>query len=208
MIISRQKSFSELKPEQREFNSKAQKARLKKLRLSEGRDPFSEMYEATDIAHKKDKGIKKTAEKTGKSYEFLFKKAQEKTDLGEAAIIKNNRGENRLDSNTIHREKLADKQTKAGFKFYKDKQKEEISKIKAAKKKEAERKAEKAAKSKASIAKHEAKAAELRAKKEAGKMLKKGGKIALATGGAIAAGIGAKKLADKKKAKKDDNSKK
>lgn len=204
MIIPRQRSFSELKTEQREFNSKAQKARLKKLRLSEGRDPFSEMYEATDIAYKKDKGIKKTAEKTGKSYESLFKKAQEKTDLGEAARIKNNRGENRLDSNTIHRDKLADKQTKASFKFYKDKQKEEISKIKAAKKKEAERKAEKAAKSKASIAKHEAKAAELRAKKELGKNLKKGGKIALATGGVVAAGIGAKKLVDKKKSKKEE----
>ena len=61
---------------------------------------------------------------------------------------------------------------------------------------------------KESIAKHEAKAAELRAKKEAGKMLKKGGKIALATGGVVAAGIGAKKLVDKKKAKKDDNPKK
>ena len=34
------------------------------------------------------------------------------------------------------------------------------------------------------------------------------GKIALATGGVVAAGIGAKKLADKKKAKKDDNPKK
>ena len=65
-------------------------------------------------------------------------------------------------------------------------------------------KAKKAAESKASIAKHEAKAAELRAKKEAGKMLKKGGKIALATGGVVAAGIGAKKLADKKKAKKEE----
>ena len=187
---------------QRLFSSKAQKARLKKLRLSEGRDPFSEMYEATDIAHKKDKGIKKTAEKTGKSYEFLFKKAQEKTNLGEAAIIKNNRGENRLDSNTIHRDKLADKQTKAGFKSYKDKQKEEISKIKAAKKKEADIKAKKAAESKASIAKHEAKAAELRAKKELGKKIKTGGKIALATGGVVAASVGAKKLIDKKKAKK------
>jgi len=62
-----------------------------------------------------------------------------------------------------------------------------------------EEKTKKAAESKASIAKHEAKAAELRAKKEAGKMLKKGGKIALATGGAIAAGVGAKKLYDKKK---------
>lgn len=39
------------------------------------------------------------------------------------------------------------------------------------------------------------------------KALKKGGKIALATGGAIAAGIGAKKLIDKKKAKKDSNEK-
>ena len=74
-------------------------------------------------------------------------------------------------------------------------------------KKEVERKAKKAAESKASIAKHEAKAAELRAKKEAGKMLKKGGKIALATGGVVAAGIGAKKLADKKKAKKESNKK-
>lgn len=49
-------------------------------------------------------------------------------------------------------------------------------------------------------------------KKEAGEQLKKnlnkGGKIALATGGVVAAGIGAKKLADNKKAKKDDNSKK
>ena len=72
---------------------------------------------------------------------------------------------------------------------------------------EAERKAEKAAKSKASIAKHEAKAAELRAKKEAGKMLKKGGKIALATGGVVAAGVGAKKLYDKKKNKKDSKEK-
>ena len=63
-----------------------------------------------------------------------------------------------------------------------------------------------------SLTKHEAKAAKLRAKKEAGeqlkKNLKKGGKIALATGGAVAAGIGAKKLYDKKKAKKDDNPKK
>ena len=55
-----------------------------------------------------------------------------------------------------------------------------------------------------SLVKHEAKAAKLRAKKEAGKMLKKGGKIALATGGVVAAGIGAKKLADKKKAKKEE----
>ena len=34
--------------------------------------------------------------------------------------------------------------------------------------------------------------------------VKKGGKIALATGGVVAAGIGAKKLADKKKAKKEE----
>ena len=40
--------------------------------------------------------------------------------------------------------------------------------------------------------------------KKAGKMLKKGGKIALATGGVVAAGIGAKKLVDKKKAKKEE----
>lgn len=91
----------------------------------------------------------------------------------------------------------------------KAKEAEKMAKKKAEEEKwEAVRKAEKAAKSKASIAKHEAKAAELRAKKEAGKMLKKGGKIALATGGVVAAGIGAKKLADKKKAKKDDNPKK
>lgn len=57
---------------------------------------------------------------------------------------------------------------------------------------------------KESIANHESKAAELRAKKELGKNLKKGGKIALATGGVVAAGIGAKKLADKKKAKKEE----
>jgi len=37
--------------------------------------------------------------------------------------------------------------------------------------------------------------------------LKKGGKIALATGGAIAVGYGAKKLIDKKKAKKDSKEK-
>ena len=59
---------------------------------------------------------------------------------------------------------------------------------------------------KESIANHEAKASELRAKKELGKNLKKGGKIALATGGVIAAGIGAKKLYDKKKAKKEEKS--
>ena len=40
--------------------------------------------------------------------------------------------------------------------------------------------------------------------KKAAKMLKKGGKIALATGGVVAAGIGAKKLVDKKKAKKEE----
>ena len=40
--------------------------------------------------------------------------------------------------------------------------------------------------------------------KKATKMLKKGGKFALATGGVVAAGIGAKKLADKKKAKKEE----
>lgn len=59
-----------------------------------------------------------------------------------------------------------------------------------------------------SIGRHRLKAAELRAKKEAGeqlkKDLKKGGKIALATGGVVAAGIGAKKLVDKKKAKKEE----
>jgi Cft2 family RNA processing exonuclease len=64
---------------------------------------------------------------------------------------------------------------------------------------------------KKSIAEHEKKAAELRAKKEAGeqlkKNLKKGGKIALATGGVVAAGIGAKKLVDKKKAKKESDKK-
>lgn len=58
-----------------------------------------------------------------------------------------------------------------------------------------------------SIAKHEAKAAELRAKKEAGirlkKNLKRGGIGALAVGGAVAAGIGAKKLMDNKKAEKE-----
>ena len=184
---------------QRLFSSKEQKARLRRLRLSERRDPLSEMYEATNIASEKDKGIKKTSQKTGKSYESLFKKAQGKTNLSESAIIRNNRMENRLDSNTIHRDKLADKQTKAGFKSYKDRQNKEISKIKESKRKEAEIKAKKAAESKASIAKHEAKAAELKAKKESGEILKKGGKTALVVGGAIAAGVGAKKLIDKKK---------
>ena len=93
-----------------------------------------------------------------------------------------------------------------------EKKKKLVEKVDEYEKKEAERKAKKAAESKASIAKHEAKAAELRAKKEAGeqlkKNLKKGGKIALATGGVVAAGVGAKKLYDKKKAKKDDNPKK
>ena len=42
------------------------------------------------------------------------------------------------------------------------------------------------------------------AEKQLKKKLKKGGKIALATGGVVAAGIGAKKLVDKKKAKKEE----
>ncbi len=58
-----------------------------------------------------------------------------------------------------------------------------------------------------SIAKHEAKANELRAKKEAGirlkKNLKKAGKGALIAGGVVAAGIGAKKLTNKKKEKSE-----
>ena len=192
---------------QKEFNSKAQKARLRRLRLSEGRDPLSEIYEATNIASEKDKGIKKTSQKTGKSYESLFKKAQEKTDLGEAAIIRNNRREDRLDSNTIYRDKLADKQTKAGFKSYKDKQNKEIFKIKESKRKEAEMKAKKAAESRASIAKHEAKAAELRAKKLAGqklvKNLKTAGKIGLGAAALVGSGVVAKKIYDKRK--KDDD---
>ena len=51
------------------------------------------------------------------------------------------------------------------------------------------------------------KASELKKVKSNAKIksaLKKGGKIALATGGVVAAGIGAKKLADKKKAKKEE----
>ena len=193
--------FSEI---QKEFNNKAQKARLRRLRLSEGRDTLSEMYEAINIASEKDKGIKKTSQKTGKSYESLFKKAQEKTNnLSEAAIIRNNRIENRLDLNTIHRDKLADKQTKAGFKSYKDKQNKEISKIKESKRKEAEMKAKKAAESRASIARHEAKAAELRAKKVAGqelvKNLKTAGKVGLGVAGAAGIGYGIKKAVDKKK---------
>ena len=192
---------------QKEFNSKAQKARLRRLRLSEGRDPLSEIYEATNIASEKDKGIKKTSQKTGKSYESLFKKAQEKTNLGEAAIIRNNRRENRLDSNTIYRDKLADKQTKAGFKSYKDKQNKEILKIKESKRKEAEMKAKKAAESRASIAKHEAKAAELRAKKAMFKNLKTAGKIGLGAAALVGSGVVAKKIYDKRK-KDDGNIKK
>lgn len=45
-----------------------------------------------------------------------------------------------------------------------------------------------------------------KAEEQLKKNLKKGGKIALATGGVVAAGIGAKKLADKKKAKKKKDS--
>ena len=207
-----EKSLSKAKTQQKQFSSKAQKARLKKLRLSEGRDPLSEMYEASNIASEKDKGIKKTSQKTGKSYESLFKKAQEKTNLSEAAIIRNNRMENRLDSNTIHRDKLADKQTKAGFKSYKDKQNKEISKIKESKRKEAEMEAKKAAESKASIAKHEKKAAELRAKKLARQKLAKNLKTAGIVGGGIAGtvgvGYGIKKAIDKnKKAKREKNEK-
>jgi len=80
----------------------------------------------------------------------------------------------------------------------------ELKRTKGREFKEAARREEavrRAAKSKDSIARHEAKAAELRAKKKTGEILKKGGKIALATGGVVAAGYGAKKLYDKKNQK-------
>lgn len=70
---------------------------------------------------------------------------------------------------------------------------------------EREEAARRAAKSQESIARHEAKAAELRAKKQTGKMLKRGG-IALATAGVLAAGYGAKKLYDRNKEKENQKS--
>jgi len=204
MIIKRQKTFSEI--EQREFNSKTQKARLRKY-YKRGGTPLSPLGESTNalnsasIILKVDKGTKKTAKKRGKDLDKLQKTAFKKNPVEESGQIKSGKNSYRLFQKG---DKLADKMTEEGMKKYKENLSERAKPLKEAK--EAAKK--KAEDSKVSIAKHEAKAAELRAKKDAGeqlkKNLKKGGKIALATGGVVAAGIGAKKLADKKKAKKEE----
>ena len=63
---------------QRLFSSKAQKTRLKKLRLSEGRDPFSEI-EAEQKEFGKTKIVNKAAKKAWES-------ANKDSSLGEKAI--------------------------------------------------------------------------------------------------------------------------
>ena len=109
----------------------------------------------------------------------------------------------------LHNDPLLTKPFKDRVESYKiDKQFKKIQEERA--KRKEEKAAKEAAKkaSKESIAKHEAKAAELRAKKEAAEKLKgnlkKGGIGALAIGGTVAAGYGAKKLYDKKKSKESE----
>ena len=114
-----------------------------------------------------------------------------------------------LDKN-INNDPLLTKPFKDRVESYKlDKQVKKIKEERAKRKEEKEAKEAAKKASKESIAKHEAKAAELRAKKEAAEKLKgnlkKGGIGALAIGGAVAAGYGAKKLYDKKKSKESDN---
>lgn len=180
--------------------------KVRKLAISEG---HSKTYDVLDRNNKhiSNSSTRLVHKMGGKHFEEskpstnLFKKeAKEDYNKKTKPGVDKKAAEQKAKEDSARKIKEAEQKAKA----------EKIAKEKAEQeaKWKAERKAEKAAKSKASIAKHEAKAAELRAKKEAGKMLKKGGKIALATGGVVAAGIGAKKLADKKKAKKDDNSKK
>ena len=194
---------------QRLFSSKEQKARLRKY-YKRGGTSLSPLGESTNalnsasIILKVDKGTKKTAKKRGKDLDKLQEAAFKKNPAEESGQIKSGKNSYRLFQKG---DKLADKMTEEGMKKYKENLSERAKPLKEAK--EAAKK--KAEDSRASIAKHEAKVAELRAKKEAGeqlkKNLKKGGKIALATGGVVAAGIGAKKLADKKKAKKDSKEK-
>ena len=194
---------------QRLFSSKEQKAMLREYYKQGGTalNPFGESTNALNSANiilKVDKGTKKTAEKRGKDLDKLQEAAFKKNPAKESGQIKSGKDSYRLFQKG---DKLADKMTEEGMKKYKENLSERAKLLKEAKE-VAKKKAEE---SRASIAKHEAKAAELRAKKEAGeqlkKNLKKGGKIALATGGVVAAGMGAKKLYDKK-VKKDSKKEK
>jgi hypothetical protein len=177
--------------------------RVRKLAISEGHSKTYDVLDrnnehisnsSTRLVHRMGGG--KHFEESKPSTDLFKKEAKEDYNKKTKPGVDKKAAEQKAKEEADRKIKEAEQKAKEAEKMAKKKAEEE--------KWEAVRKAEKAAKSKASIAKHEAKAAELRAKKEAGKMLKKGGKIALATGGVVAAGIGAKKLADKKKAKKEE----
>ena len=182
MKILRQRTFS-VNPEQREFNSKDQKLRLKKYYKSMAEtDPgklAKSLLNSSDITSEISKNVEKTSKKSGKNSDELFnsiqsKRAKQPFEDGEIALgrVKN--------KNNKPSDKLADKLTKEGMKNYKIERENFRNKIE----KEIEENKLKKAKTI--------------------KNLKKGGIGALAIGGAIATGIGAKKLYDKKKSKKSE----
>ena len=168
---------------QRLFSSKEQKARrrINDYERVKKLGLAGEVHSAADQASAEMEaisGVKNTAKKSGKDVMTLLKKSEESVRGAGAARV-SRRDQFAKFLLGDKENALENKNTKEGMAAYQSNRIKKASELKKAK-------------SNAKI-------------KSA---LKKGGKIALATGGVVAAGIGAKKLADKKKAKKDDNSKK
>lgn len=122
MIIPRQKSFSD-NPEQREFNSKDQKLRLKKYYKSmaetDPRKLAKSLLNSSDITSEISKNVEKTSKKFGKNPNELFnsiqsKRAKQPFEDGEIAL---GRVKNKYNKPS---DKLASKLTEEGMKNYKN----------------------------------------------------------------------------------------
>jgi len=119
-------------------------------------------------------GVKNTAKKSGKDVMTLLKKSEESVRGAGDARV-SRRDQYAKFLLGDKEDLLENKNTKEGMADYQSNRMKKASELKKVKSKE-----------------------------QLKKNLKKGGKAALITGGVVAAGIGAKKLADKKKAKKEE----
>ena len=175
--------------EVKEFSSREQKLLRDKLYMRRGASN-SLHQDINNIAQETWQGIKKTAEKTGKGTNTLYRKVYYRNPSGYSAVIRNARREDAA----LHRDMLQDKTTKEGMESYKKKLMERAKELKAQKVAD-------------SISHHKAQADILRAKKLAGqklaKNLKTAGKVGLGAAALVGGGVVAKKMYDKKK--KEDN---
>ena len=165
---------------QRLFSSKAQKARRAKWEIEVGKKavksqhPFAPMYGSNDYFNRS--GQKKKVEDVT---------MKEMKKLGRQVLKSSSPESSYVSGIDLNKDKLAEKATDSGKLEYLNERKKKAKEMADRNK--------------------EIKKLEENMKKTLRKgNLKKGGKAALITGGAVAAGIGAKKLADKKKAKKEE----